>query len=235
MVLLVFIGNYFNQVEFMKKKKLEIKSRSLVTPLLYFVYLVVVWSFYRMDFKFSDTLEELYIKPVIWLLPFLYIIPKGKLKAADFGLTLKNLFPSLYLSVALGVGFAVLAFISNIVKHGGVNFQANIGTMFIGSALALSFVTAFTEELVFRGYLLNAFVRKYPQEISVVATTTLWTLVHAPISYFVWKMTGLQIAVYLGLTFVYGLGASILYLKTKNIASSIFLHVLWEWPIILFR
>ena len=65
----------------MKKKKLEIKSRSLVTPLLYFVYLVVVWSFYRMDFKFSDTLEELYIKPVIWLLPFLYIIPLSFLLA----------------------------------------------------------------------------------------------------------------------------------------------------------
>lgn len=188
-----------------------------------------------MNFKFSDRIEELFIKPVVWLLPFLYILPRNKMKLSHLGVTLKNLFPSVYLSIALGVGFAFLGLISNIAKYQGINFKANIGTLFIGSSILISFATAITEELVFRGYLLGVFIKRYKQELSVLVVTLLWTAIHFPVSFFIWKLSGAQLLVYLGLTFVYGVGSSILYLKTKNIVSSVFLHVLWEWPIILFR
>ncbi len=211
------------------------KKVNMTTPVVYFLYLLIVWSLYRVNFKFSDVIEELYVKPIIWLLPFLYILPKGKIKLSELGITLKNLFPSVYLSIALGVGFAFLGLISNIAKYRGIDFEANIGPLFVGSSILLSFATAATEELVFRGYLLGAFIKRYKEGLSTVIIALLWTGIHAPISYFVWGMNGTQIAVYLGLTFIYGLGASILFLKTKNIAAPIFLHVLWEWPIVLFR
>jgi membrane protease YdiL (CAAX protease family) len=41
--------------------------------------------------------------------------------------------------------------------------------------------------------------------------------------------------VYLLLTTLFGVGSAFIYARTKNVFSSIFLHVLWEWPIILFR
>lgn len=189
-----------------------------------------------MNFKFSDVVEELYIKPVIWLLPFLYIFPKDKLKPADFGITFRNFFPSVYLSVALGVGFAFLGLISNIVKYHEINFEANIGPMLLGTSLLVSFATSVTEELVFRGYLLSVFLREFDRKlIPIFFSTILWTAMHGPISYFVWGMNGVQILIYLTLTFFYGLGASVIFVRTKNIASSVFLHVLWEWPIVLFR
>jgi membrane protease YdiL (CAAX protease family) len=62
-----------------------------------------------------------------------------------------------------------------------------------------------------------------------------WVLIHVPITIFVLKLAAPAAISYLFLTFVFGLGSAFLYSKTKNIASSIFLHVLWEWPIILFR
>jgi len=40
---------------------------------------------------------------------------------------------------------------------------------------------------------------------------------------------------YLFLVFVFGLGASFVFSRTGNLASSILLHVFWSWPIILFR
>jgi membrane protease YdiL (CAAX protease family) len=189
-----------------------------------------------MNFKYSDVIEELFIKPVIWLLPFLYILPKSKIKISDLGLTSRNLFPSLYLSIAIGVGFTFLGLIANIAKYGGINFNANLGTDAFGISLVVSFATSITEELVFRGYLLGVFLKRFTAPIiPTIVSTVLWTLVHLPISYYVWKMGPLQIVIFLFLTFIYGLGASMLYIRTKNIASSIFLHFLWEWPIILFR
>ena len=211
------------------------KDTSLKTSLLYFGYLFVVWSAYRVSFKFSDNIEELFVKPVIWLLPFLYVFPKDNIRLADLGITLKNFFRSMYLSIALGVGFAFLGLIANIAKYGGINFGANIGSNLLGISLLISFVTSITEELVFRGYLLGVFMRKYKSIFPVILTSFLWTIIHAPISYYVWRMDGVQMAVYLSLTFIYGLGASLLYKSTKNLAAPVLLHVLWEWPIILFR
>lgn len=220
----------------MKKISKKQKKDGFVTALVYFVYLLVAWGLYRMNFKFSDTLEELFIKPVIWLLPFLYIIPKDKIKASDLGIGLKNLFPSLYLSLALGVGFAFLGLIANMAKYSGISFGANLGTSFFGLSLLVSFATSITEELVFRGYLLGVLLKRFMTPfIPILGSTILWTMVHIPISYYIWGMGPLQTGIFLFLTFIYGLGASILYFKTKNIASSIFLHFLWEWPIILFR
>ena len=80
-----------------------------------------------MSFRFSETLEELYIKPVIWLLPLLYIVPKDKLKFSDLGITLKNLFPSMYLSLALGVGFAFLGLLANFAKYGAKFYLKLLG------------------------------------------------------------------------------------------------------------
>lgn len=189
-----------------------------------------------MNFKYPDVLEELVIKPGIWLLPLVtYVFPKEKISLAGIGITLKNLFPSIYLSLALGVGFFFLGLISNIAKYQRVNFEANIGTVSLIPAILLSFATAVSEELVFRGYLLNVFMKKYENLFAVILTTLLWTLIHAPIAYFVWKMDVVQISIYLILTFVYGLGASGLFIRTRNIAAPVFLHVLWEWPIILLR
>lgn len=220
----------------MNKKIRTVNKVNTTRPFFYFAYLFVLWTAYRITFNFSDTIEELYIKPIIWLLPFLYLIPKDKLKLSDFGITLKNLFPSLYLSITLGVGFTLLGLITNITKYGGIDFKANIGPLFIGSSVLISFATAITEEIVFRGYLLGILLKKYSSEaLAIITATVIWTLIHIPVTLFVWKLDTLQLVIYLTLTFIYGLGASIMYARTKNIAAPVFLHVLWEWPIILFR
>jgi len=209
---------------------------SLTTPLLYFIYLFVVWGLYRINFEYSDVLEELFIKPVIWLLPFLYIFHRENIKWSDLGITTKNLFPSVYLSLAIGVGFAFLGIIANLAKYGGVNFNANLGNDLFGISIIISLGTSVTEEFVFRGYILGAFVRKFKSTfIPIIGSTILWTIIHLPVSYFVWKMNPIQVVIFLFLTFLYGLGAAMLYIRTRNLASSILLHFLWEWPIILFR
>jgi len=104
------------------------------------------------------------------------------------------------------------------------------------TSLGLSFATALSEEVAFRGYLFNRvwYVLKNEWSANLI-TSVLWAAVHVPITFFVWKLDASAAGLYLLLTAIFGVGSAFVFARTKNIFSSILLHVLWEWPIILFR
>lgn len=203
---------------------------------VYAVYLLIVWGFYRLLFKLPDHIEEIFIKPVLWLVPLFHILKIEKQKISSIGLSLKNIFPSIYLSLGIGSLFVFEALIANFIKYKGLNFAANLGDNLIISSLFLSFVTAFSEELAFRGYIFNRLWKILGKEIPAnLITTVLWVLIHVPITIFVWKYSFVDSLIYLSLTGIFGAGSSFIFARTQNVVSSIFLHILWEWPIILFR
>lgn len=200
------------------------------------VYLLIVWGFYRFLFQLPEEIEELFVKPVIWLVPVLVLINKEKLGISSLGFTFKNLFPAIYLSLGLGAIFVIEALVINFVKYGQLNFGANLGDLPFMTSLGLSFATAFSEETAFRGYLFNRvwYVLKNEWTANVL-TSVVWAAVHVPVTFFVWKLEPSAAAIYLVLTTIFGVGSAFVFARTRNIFSSIFLHVLWEWPIILFR
>lgn len=200
------------------------------------VYLLIIWGFYRFLFQLPEQVEELFIKPVIWLAPVMFFLNKEKLGLSSLGFTFKNLFPAVYLSLGLGAVFAAEALLINYVKYGSINFGANLGSLPFVTSLGLSFATAFSEEVAFRGYLFNRVWYVLKNEWSAnLLTSVLWAAVHVPITFFVWKLDASAAGLYLLLTAIFGVGSAFVFARTKNIFSSIFLHVLWEWPIILFR
>ena len=203
---------------------------------IYSVYLILIWTFYRFLFQLPDQVEELVVKPVLWLIPIFWISAKEKFNISSIGLTFKNLFPSIYLSLGLGIIFVLEAVLGNFFKYGHLNFGANIGNLPLLTSLGLSFATAFSEEIAFRGYIFGRLWMVLKSEWSAnLVTTILWTIVHIPIAFFVWKYNFVTGILYLMLTAAFGIGSAFIFGKTKNIWGSIFLHVLWEWPIILFR
>lgn len=213
----------------------QIKSLKYAVSLA--AYLLIVWGFYRFLFQLPENIEEIVIKPIIWLVPVLYLLKREGAGLESIGVTLKNIFPALYFALGLGVFFVMEAILINFIKYGGsFNFGANIGSLPILASFGLSFATAFSEELAFRGYILSRFwnALKNPWQ-AIIITSLLWALVHVPITFFVWKLDLTSAVTYLVLTFIFGLGSSFVYTKTKNVFSSILLHVLWQWPIILFR
>lgn len=215
----------------MPKREVAIKHATLLVS-----YLLVVWGFYRFIFKLPEEVEELLVKPVLWLAPVLYLVKKEKLGVSSLGITGKNLFPSVYLALALGTGFAVEGVLVNFLKYGEFNFSANVGQMAIFASLGLSFATAISEEITFRGYLFNRVWHALGNEwIANFLTSFVWGLIHIPVAIFWWNLSLAGIGGYLILTFIFGVGSAFVFTKTKNVASSILLHVLWAWPIILFR
>ena len=204
---------------------------------IYSVYLLLVWTAYRfLRLQLPDQVEELIIKPIIWLLPIFWFTTKEKFPLSSLGITFKNLFPAIYLSLGLGAIFVIEAVLTNFFKYGHFNFGANIGNMPILSSLGLSFATAFSEETAFRGYIFGRLWFTLKDEWSAnVASSIIWTIVHIPIAFLVWKLNLASGILYLLLTAAFGIGSAFVFGRTKNIFGSILLHVLWEWPIILFR
>jgi membrane protease YdiL (CAAX protease family) len=203
---------------------------------IYSVYLILIWAFYRFLFQLPDQVEELVVKPIIWLVPLIWLQKREGFGLSALGLTLKNLFPAIYLSIGLGAIFVAEGLLTNFLKYGGFHFGANLGTTPFLATLGLSFATAFSEETAFRGYIFGRLLITLKSELTAnIIQTLLWTAIHIPIAFFIWGYTLPQGIVYLGLTAIFGLGSAFIFGRTKNIAGSVILHVLWEWPIILFR
>lgn len=201
------------------------------------VYLLIVWGFYRFLFQLPEPVEELFIKPVVWLIPVFYLLRKEKENIGSLGITLKNLFPAIYYALGLGAFFVMEALVINFIKYAGkFNLGANIGELPFLTSLGLSFATAISEELAFRGYVFTRVSSFLKNEIYAnLVTSFFWALIHVPITIFVWKLDLSASLIYLFLTTLFGVGSAFVYARTRNILSPILLHVLWQWPIILFR
>ncbi|MBI4059173.1 CPBP family intramembrane metalloprotease [Candidatus Microgenomates bacterium] len=208
-----------------------------------YAFIFVVWGFYRLLFKLPEVVEELMLKLLVWLVPLYWVLAKEGVSSSaealkSVGWTNKNIFKSIYLAIGLGVLFAAEGMIINSVKYGGsFNFlQISLSGVALLGALGLSLVTAISEETVFRGFIFSRVWQAMNNEWKAnILTSIAWSLVHLPITIFVFKYDPAQIASFLLLTFLFGAASSFVYARTGNIASSVLLHVFWEWPIILFR
>lgn len=201
------------------------------------VYLLIVWGFYRFIFQLPEAVEELFIKPIVWLTPLFFLLKKEGEGLSSLGFNLKNLFPSVYYALGLGAFFVMEAMVINFIKYGGkLNLAANIGSLPFLVSFGLSFATAFSEEVAFRGYVYTRVQKFLKNELTANLVTSLfWAMIHVPVTIFVWKLDLVSAISYLFLTTLFGVGSAFVYSRTKNILSPILLHVLWEWPIILFR
>ncbi len=201
-----------------------------------YTFLLLAWGFYRMLFQLPESLEEFIIKPIIWLAPMVYFLKKEKLPLSSIGITQKNFFPTIYLAIILGAIFSVEGIIVNYLKHGSVEFYANIGESPFFLLIAVSLSTAIVEELVFRGFIFSRLWDIVKSEWGANFMTAVgWVLIHLPIAILDWKFNLGNLLIYAALIFAYSVGASFVFARTKNIFSAIILNFLWQWPIILFR
>lgn len=215
----------------MPNKETAVKHATILAT-----YILIVWGFYRVLFKFPDNIEDFLIKPLFWLIPVYILVKKEKLGWSSVGITTKNLFPSIYSALALGIFLTFVGVAMNFIKYKGFNLLSDIGPTPFWTLLPLSLATGISEEITFRGYIFNRVWSALGDEWKAnYIVSFVWAVIHLPIALFWWK---LNIAGTLGillLTFLFGVGSSFVFARTKNIAASILLHMLWEWPIILFR
>jgi membrane protease YdiL (CAAX protease family) len=219
---------------FFHQQKLSLKH---VFALISFIF--VAWSFYRyLPQVLPLWAEELILKPLFWLLPTFWLVRKiEKQPFSSLGFNNKKIFPAIYWGIGLGLVFAFEGLLTNIFKYKGLNLVSlDYSPLGFLGVFFLSLVTAFSEETVFRGYLFNRLWKIWGNEgLANIVSSFLFTLVHLPIGLFVLGYSPLVLFAYLFFVFIFAFGSAFVFGRTKNIISSILLHLFWSWPIVLFR
>jgi len=90
-----------------------------------------------------------------------------------------------------------------------------------------------TEEIVFRGFLLNMFLKKMRMEYTITINAVLFTLIHYPI--WIYRgFGGFDIAIASIQVIALSAGFAYSFIKTRNILVPIALHMVWNLSIHLF-
>ena len=204
-----------------------------------FSFIFIFWSFYRyLPGVLPLWVEELILKPLIWLLPLFWMVRKIEQQPfSSLGFTTKRLFPSLYWGIGLGLVFALEGLLTNIVKYKGLHLVSlHYSSGYFLGLFLLSLVTAFSEETVFRGYIFNRLWQIWKREwLANIVSSFMFALIHLPIGIFVLGYSLPVMLAYLFFVFLFAFGSAFVFGRTQNLLASILLHVFWSWPIILFR
>jgi len=186
------------------------------------IFVLIIWTIYRLSFPENLLLDEILLKPLIWLTP-VFIVTKLNFKSLGF--VNKNIFKNILIGLVVGL---FLSLERIFLKHLSFNFSY----VFIISA----FFTAITEEIFFRGFLLNRWLKYFKNPIiAMVLNGLFFSLTHVPIAIFVFHYYGYDLFTYLLVNFTSGAVDIFLFYQTRSIYTSLANHFVWNTFSGLFR
>jgi membrane protease YdiL (CAAX protease family) len=223
-----------------------IKMKKLLPIFGIWLFIVVVWSIYRYFFKFSESVDELVVKPIIFLTPVLLYLTlslrakKSNLKTFHKPI-LENLgFRSQKISLILKWGFGLGCIIVleglliGIYKNKPVNQEWWLPINLIIN-LIISFATALVEEVLYRGFIMNRLINILNKPLlSNLLTSIMFCLTHVSMAIFILQYQGFYLWVYLWLMFILSLVNGLVYERTQTVYASTISHFLWNFSNTLF-
>lgn len=201
-------------------------------------WVLLVWSLYRYVFKLPEWADELIIKPLVFVVPvWWYVRKKERRTTASLGLTAKNLFPSLYIGLGFGLIFALEGIAANAIKYGKMTITPIDAFTRYGMIplLLFSLATAFSEELISRGFLFQRIMEKTKNlPYAIALSTVLFVLLHVPILATTLKFTGGTLLLFVATNVVLSIANSLLLFSTRSLVAPILVHVFWNMTVALY-
>ena len=203
------------------------KLNSLVPILLTYGFVFLTWFFYRYYTQNSDVIDELIFKPLIWIAPVMLVF-------SSLGLQLNLKRPAIsavIISLLAGITLAIVQ-IATQVRTGDIS-QLNLPDNIIWIPI-ITMATAVSEEILFRGFILQQLLKKVPNLLANLITSIMFALIHIPILLFIYNadIQFMSIGMYIVLvsSFMFGY----LYIYTKNLWSPILAHFVYNLILSLF-
>lgn len=225
---------------------MEISEKHVSKTKVIVIYLIVfytIWALFEFFAKpfidktftgdiISQIIKTVIIKNLVWVFPAAILIHYYK---DDVCVGLKEMYTTKikwleYLPVLLL--FIIYPLITAYINKGSIIINEEFG---VKQVITYTFV-GITEEMVFRGWLLNATVGKEQQHKwrAILLTSFLFAAIHIP----TWITHEQLIDNFVHLKFLFIVGLSIIFsitfLKSKNIIVPIVLHMIWDFLIDMF-
>lgn len=201
-------------------------------------WIVLMWAFYRYFFRLPEWVDEFVFKPLVFVAPVLwYVKMREKRSVLSLGLTNKNLFSSIYIGLGFGFVFALEGLAANAIKYGRLQIMPiDAFTQYgMGMLILLSAATAFSEELLSRGFV---FTRLLEGKKGLIASASLSTLMfvvlHIPILAFSLKLQGVALLLFFITDFVLGFANALLLYNTGSLVAPILVHIFWNMTVALY-
>lgn len=207
------------------KKKLRLIGRL-------YLFVFAVWGLYRLIFRLPEEIEEVVLKPIVWLGPTLYIVfGIEKRGLPSLGYSLKTFWSSVSKGLVFGLLFLVGGLSLGFLQGKSIRWE----NFFQPGVLGVCLVTAISEETVFRGYILNRLEEVLGEGawVANIIASFGFALIHIPVSIFVYHYALPQLFLYLMVIFLASLGSGFIFSWSKGIWGSILVHVLLAWPVML--
>jgi hypothetical protein len=171
------------------------------------------------------------VAPVLW-----YVLRKERRTLESVGLTTKNFFNSVYIGLVFGMAFAVEGLIAHYIKYGTITVNpitafGNYGFFLI----VISLFTAFSEEVLCRGFLFNRIHEKTKKLLyAAFIASVLFVLLHVPMLVTTTELQGMTLILFFITDFMLAFANSMLFASTGSVVAPILVHVFWNMTVALF-
>jgi len=219
----------------MPAKKSVVSSLSPVFRL--WAWILLAWCLYRYFFYLPEWADEFVFKPLVFVVPVIwYVRKKEKLSLATIGLTWRNFFTSVYIGLGFGVVFALEGLATHVIKYGKLDVNPVAAFQQYGFFLIiLSLATAFTEEVLSRGFVFNRLYEKTKNlPYSSVISSLMFMAIHVPILVTTTKLQGVTLILFFVTDFVLAMANSLLYYNTGSLVAPILVHIFWNMTVALY-
>lgn len=204
------------------------KDGSFLKVLMYYVYLLTAWGLFRLLIRLPEVIEELWFKPVVWMLPLWWLWSKEKKRVSFFEGSVKK---ALLWGMGLGLLYGLVAWLAGWSKYGEIRLDSEV--MGWLDVVGIGLVTAVTEEVVFSGYLLQKIKGFVVSEWMAITLTGLgFALLHLPIAIFVYGYGGGEMLGFLVVIMLMAMGNYWVMMRTRNVIAPILSH--WWWGVAIY-
>ena len=201
---------------------------------------LILWSVYRTKLQLPEWFDELIAKPLIFIVPVYLYIQNFETKPffESIYLTRKNVFNNVKTALAIGVLLTGTAIAANYFRHGSFSLSTELfrmGTLKLLFIIILSLATAFSEELLSRGFILKRLFEDSNNIYSAsFLSSILFLVLHIPILLTNNQLGGSLILLFFMTDFILSMVNSFLYLEGKNLVAPILVHAFYNLAIIFY-
>lgn len=201
--------------------------------------ILLIWSFYRANFRLPEAIDELVIKPLVFVFPVLYVVLyKEKKTIESLGLEMKQpqFMVDLYIGVLIGVAFALEGLLANYVKYHTFSFTPLLGVkQGVFAFFVLNLATSTWEEILARGFMYQRFFSVYNNQFyAAIASSSLFFLLHVPIMFAQLHLMGVSLIIYPISILLLSIANCYILSLRKSLVLPILIHTFWNMTVALY-